>query len=64
VREAVLDTRLWLVNLYILVNCITNGAVTAFGPLVVNGFGYSTFQTTLLGMPIGATQVAGLWIAE
>lgn len=63
VREALLDARFWLVNLYVLVNCIPNGAVTAFAPLVINGFGYTDFQTTLLGMPIGATQVMGLWIA-
>ncbi|ETS74221.1 hypothetical protein PFICI_14087 [Pestalotiopsis fici W106-1] len=63
VKEALLDTRFWVMNLYMLVNCIPNGAITAFGPLILNGFGFTKFQATLLGMPTGATQVMALWIA-
>ncbi|KAH8205254.1 hypothetical protein TruAng_000501 [Truncatella angustata] len=63
VKEALLDSRLWLMNLFVLLNCIPNGAVTAFGPLIINGFGYTKFQTTLLGMPSGAAQVLALWIS-
>lgn len=63
VKEALIDVRFWLLNLYMLVNCIPNGAVSAFGPLIINGFGYNKFQTTLLGMPSGAAQVMALWIA-
>ncbi|KAK6077754.1 transporter [Seiridium cupressi] len=63
VQEAFVDPRFWLINLYILVNCIPNGAISAFGPLIINGFGFTKFQATLLGMPTGVTQVMALWIA-
>ncbi|KAK6209245.1 hypothetical protein LQW54_006457 [Pestalotiopsis sp. IQ-011] len=63
VREALLDARFWVLNLYMLVNCIPNGAITAFGPLIINGFGFTKFQSTLLGMPSGAAQVLALWIS-
>lgn len=63
VREALLDARFWVLNLYMLVNCIPNGAITAFGPLIINGFGFTKFQSTLLGMPSGAAQVMALWIS-
>lgn len=39
------------------------GAVSAFAPLIVNGFGFSKFHSTLLGMPTGASQVMALWIS-
>lgn len=37
------------------------GGVSAFGPLIVNSFGYTKFQSTLLNMPSGACQIAALW---
>ncbi|KAH8669089.1 major facilitator superfamily domain-containing protein [Xylariales sp. PMI_506] len=62
VREALADPRFWLINLYMLINCIPNGGVTAFGPLIVNSFGFTTFESTLLNMPAGAAQIMALWI--
>lgn len=41
----------------------SQGAVSAFAPLIVNGFGFTKFQSTLLGMPSGASQVLALWIS-
>ncbi|KAH7007075.1 major facilitator superfamily domain-containing protein [Ilyonectria destructans] len=61
VKEAVMDPRFWLLNLLALANNIPNGGVSAFGPLIVNGFGYSQFQSTLLNMPSGAAQIMALW---
>ncbi|KAL2704397.1 hypothetical protein AAEP93_005468 [Penicillium crustosum] len=63
VKEALLDPRFWLINLQCLANTIPNGAVSAFAPLIVNGFGFTKFQSTLLGMPSGASQVLALWIS-
>ncbi|CEJ61255.1 hypothetical protein PMG11_09792 [Penicillium brasilianum] len=63
VKEALLDVRFWLINLLCLANTIPNGAVSAFAPLIVNGFGFSKFTSTLLGMPSGASQVLALWIS-
>ncbi|OQD97014.1 hypothetical protein PENSOL_c013G02290 [Penicillium solitum] len=63
VKEALLDPRFWLINLHCLANTIPNGAVSAFAPLIVNGFGFTKFESTLLGMPSGASQVLALWIS-
>ncbi|KAJ5376446.1 hypothetical protein N7509_013332 [Penicillium cosmopolitanum] len=63
VKESLLDIRFWLINLLCLANTIPNGAVSAFAPLIVNGFGFSKFNSTLLGMPSGASQVLALWIS-
>lgn len=63
VKEALADVNFWLFNLLTLANCIPNGGVTAFAPLIVNGFGYNRFQSTLLNMPSGGAQVLALWIS-
>ncbi|KAJ6124208.1 hypothetical protein N7471_011525 [Penicillium samsonianum] len=63
VREALIDPRFWLINLHCLANTIPNGAVSAFAPLIVNGFGFTKFESTLLGMPSGASQVLALLIS-
>ncbi|RAH75415.1 putative MFS transporter [Aspergillus aculeatinus CBS 121060] len=34
--------------------CIGSGAVTTFGSIIFNGMGFTTFQSLLLNMPIGA----------
>ncbi|EKG17446.1 Major facilitator superfamily [Macrophomina phaseolina MS6] len=62
-REALLDHKVWLLFLFTIASNIPNGGITAFGPLIIEGFGYSTLGTTLLGMPIGATQILALWIS-
>lgn len=54
---------MWLLFLFTIASNIPNGGITAFGPLIIEGFGYSTLGTTLLGMPIGATQILALWIS-
>ncbi|PCG94221.1 Major facilitator superfamily domain, general substrate transporter [Penicillium occitanis (nom. inval.)] len=63
VKEAFVDPRFWLMNLLTLANTIPNGGVSAFAPLIVNSFGFTKFQSTLLGMPSGASQVLSLWIS-
>ncbi|KAJ5578604.1 uncharacterized protein N7459_007568 [Penicillium hispanicum] len=63
VKEALLDPRFWLINLLCLADTIPNGSVSAFAPLIVNGFGFSKFSSTLLGIPSGASQVLALWIS-
>ncbi|KAG8405860.1 hypothetical protein J3459_020911 [Metarhizium acridum] len=49
VKEALLDAKTWLIVALQLVSCIPNGAVTTFSNIVVQGFGFSTFDTLLLG---------------
>jgi hypothetical protein len=36
---------------------IPSGGITTFGPLIVKGFGYNSFDTILLNIPFGAVQI-------
>ncbi|KAJ0413375.1 major facilitator superfamily domain-containing protein [Aspergillus carlsbadensis] len=62
-KEALIDPNFWLLSLLTIANCIPNGGVSAFAPLIVNGFGFSRFESTLLNMPSGAAQIMVLWIS-
>ncbi|KAK7706177.1 hypothetical protein SLS57_009716 [Botryosphaeria dothidea] len=62
-REALLDARVWLLFLFTVASNVPNGGITAFGALIVEGFGYSKLGTALLNMPVGGTQVAALWLS-
>ncbi|RDW82343.1 hypothetical protein BP6252_03455 [Coleophoma cylindrospora] len=63
VREAMTDVKVWMLILITFSNNVPNGGVSAFGPLIINGFGYTKFESTLLNMPTGACQIAALWIS-
>ena len=52
--ELAIDPRFWLTFSIALLSMITNGPVSSFLPIIINGFGYSTFQTLLMFMPAGA----------
>ncbi|KAL3429079.1 major facilitator superfamily domain-containing protein [Aspergillus tetrazonus] len=54
VREALLSYQFWFVFVLSLLSSIGSGAVTTFGSIIFNGMGFSTFQSLLLNMPIGA----------
>uniref|UniRef100_A0A0W0FSC0 Major facilitator superfamily (MFS) profile domain-containing protein n=1 Tax=Moniliophthora roreri TaxID=221103 RepID=A0A0W0FSC0_MONRR len=60
VREALFDPRLYLVGLSVFALAIPNGGVTSFGAVIIQGFGYSTLQTLLLGMSTGASEIAAV----
>ncbi|KAM0541952.1 hypothetical protein ACHAPJ_013014 [Fusarium lateritium] len=51
VREAFKDPGTYLIPAYAFLSCMGNGALTNFGPIVIQGFGYSTFNTLLLQVP-------------
>ncbi|KAJ5624269.1 MFS transporter ACS family allantoate permease [Penicillium lagena] len=53
--EALCDPKAWMLFLMALVWNIPNSVAT-FGNLLVENFGYSTLETTLLGMPAGALE--------
>ncbi|KAB8254209.1 major facilitator superfamily domain-containing protein [Aspergillus pseudonomiae] len=61
-REAFMDPQVWILILFVIANNIPNGGISAFGPLIIEGFGYSKLGTTLLGMPFGGAQVVALLI--
>ncbi|SPO04328.1 related to allantoate transport protein [Cephalotrichum gorgonifer] len=52
-REAVLDVKVWLVALMMASAYTVNGAVSGFGPLIVNTFGWNTLESILLQFPLG-----------
>ncbi|CAG8902768.1 unnamed protein product [Penicillium egyptiacum] len=53
IMEAFTDVKTWLLAILILASNIPNGGFTAFNGLVLQGFGFSTFHTLLLGIPGG-----------
>lgn len=67
VLEAVLDPKTWLWFLMLTAVSIPSGGITTFGPLIIQGFGFSKFQTILFNMPFGAVQIiatlGGAWLA-
>ncbi|OQD79239.1 hypothetical protein PENANT_c057G09410 [Penicillium antarcticum] len=53
ILEAFIDPKTWLLGVLILASNIPNGGFTTFNGLVLQGFGFSTFNTLLLGIPGG-----------
>ncbi|KAM3502271.1 hypothetical protein MY11210_009118 [Beauveria gryllotalpidicola] len=63
VREAFADLKLWLLIGIQLCYNIPNGGVASFGPIVIQGMGFSTFSTLLLNSLTFAFQVVFVVIA-
>ncbi|PMD38589.1 MFS general substrate transporter [Hyaloscypha variabilis F] len=57
VTESLLDVKTWCWFALIFSISIPSGGITTFGPLIVNSFGFSTFNTLLLNIPFGAVQI-------
>jgi MFS family permease len=58
VLEAFMDIKTYLFFLLGFFANVPNGATSNFGTLIVQGFGFSTFQTTLMQIPYGMVIVA------
>ncbi|KAI6086149.1 MFS general substrate transporter [Hypoxylon rubiginosum] len=56
VVEAITDPAVIVLGLISFVNAIASGGL-AFGSLIIQGFGFSSLQTTLLNLPLSAVQV-------
>ena len=52
--EALLDPKTWLIFIFTVCTSIPNGGFTSFSGIIVQGFGFNTFTTLLLGMPSSA----------
>ncbi|KAB5530270.1 major facilitator superfamily domain-containing protein [Coniochaeta sp. 2T2.1] len=63
VVEAFKDPATWFLMLYTFSVNIANGGLTAFGSLVVQGFGYKGLQALLIQMPSGAAQLSFVLIS-
>jgi hypothetical protein len=60
IKEAYLDYKTWLFTLLGFFSNIPNGGISNFSTLVIQGLGFNTLQTSLLGIPQGALVV--IWI--
>ncbi|KAI7780594.1 allantoate permease [Diaporthe eres] len=54
VRETLMDLKFWLCFFFTIFALIVNGPTSSFVPIIIKGFGYSTFESLLLNMPTGA----------
>ncbi|EJD48687.1 MFS general substrate transporter [Auricularia subglabra TFB-10046 SS5] len=57
VAEVLLDVKTYLWFILLFVCTVPSGCISAFGPLIINGFGFNQFQTILFNIPFSAIQV-------
>jgi hypothetical protein len=55
-KEAILDPQIWLLCIIEFVGCLPAGGIQNFGNLILESFGFTSFQTVLINMPSGAIQ--------
>ncbi|KAK8020198.1 hypothetical protein PG990_005336 [Apiospora arundinis] len=60
IREAYTDYKTWLFTLLGFMSNVPNGGISNFSTLVIQGLGFGTLETALLGIPQGALVV--VWI--
>ncbi|KAF9020481.1 MFS general substrate transporter [Hymenopellis radicata] len=53
VLEAFMDVKIYLFFLFGFTANVPNGGTSNFGTIIVKGFGFNTFQTTLMQIPYG-----------
>ena len=51
IKHAFTDPMAWTIWIYCFIAMVPNGGLTSFNQLVIKGFGFTTFQTLLVGMP-------------
>lgn len=56
--EALLSGKYWVLVVFAFAQAITASGITNFNTLIIQGFGYSTEQTTLLAAPQAAVGIA------
>lgn len=60
VKDAYMDYKTWLFTLLGFVSAVPNGGISNFSTLVIQGLGFDTLHTALLGVPQGILVV--FWI--
>ncbi|KAL9931456.1 hypothetical protein V8E36_009621 [Tilletia maclaganii] len=62
--EALSDYKIWIYFLQAIALYITNGGVTAFGAIIIRGFGYTPLRSIILQTPAGAStaHLAGFYL--
>lgn len=61
--EALIDPKTWLLCIYTFCTSLPNGGYTSFNGIIIQGFGFDTFTTLLLGMPGSAFGLAFVLIS-
>jgi hypothetical protein len=61
--EVLIDPRAWLAFSIAFLTMIANGPISSFIPIIINGFGFSTLNSLLLMMPLGAVTGTIEWLA-
>ncbi|CAK7228327.1 hypothetical protein SCUCBS95973_006842 [Sporothrix curviconia] len=59
-RECLLDANIWMYCAILFLSAIPSGGVASFGSIVIKQFGFSSLNTTLLSIPLGAVQAVSL----
>lgn len=62
VTEALRDPRFYLCSFAVFSASVPNGGISSFGATIVQGFGFTTKQTTLLGMSTGGSEAVAMFI--
>lgn len=57
VREVLLDVKTYLWFSLLFLCAVPSGGIGAFGPLIIQGFGFNQFDTILFNIPFSAFQV-------
>ncbi|GAM40261.1 hypothetical protein TCE0_038f12476 [Talaromyces pinophilus] len=60
VKEAYLDYKTWIFTFLGFVSAVPNGGISNFSTLVIQGLGFDTLHTALLGIPQGV--LVAVWI--
>ncbi|OJJ00719.1 hypothetical protein ASPVEDRAFT_40254 [Aspergillus versicolor CBS 583.65] len=63
-RQAVADPQTWFLVLFTVCVNFANGGLTSFLAILINGFGFGTFQSLLLQMPSGGVEIITLIITS
>ncbi|KAH8687311.1 major facilitator superfamily domain-containing protein [Tricladium varicosporioides] len=61
--ETLKDPKSWWFLFFVFVISIPNGGTTSFSTLIINGFGYDSGETILMGMPASAFQLLAVILA-
>ncbi|KAJ6107998.1 hypothetical protein N7523_009321 [Penicillium sp. IBT 18751x] len=62
VVEALTDYRVWMLLFAVFCHNMTNSLQTNFTGIIIKGFGYSTYQSVLLQIPVGAIMAVAMII--
>ncbi|OLN87698.1 putative transporter C757.13-like protein 2 [Colletotrichum chlorophyti] len=66
-RESLLDLKTWCWFTLIFSIAVPSGGISTFDPLIIQSFGFDSFQTILFNIPFGFVQlvatIGGSWIA-